>query len=248
MRTAQVRTQAVASAAEAFEAIKAACFDCIVLDLSLPATSVFDLVRDIRQAIGLARSPILLYAREPLSRKQQTELQRLASVMAIDTAESLEALLYKSTLLLHRDPRQLPPSKQALLDELRRSDPGLAGSKVLIVDDDARNVFALTSLLERHGMQVLYAGSGPNGIRLLEATPDVELVLMDVMMPEMDGYETMQRIRQDLRFQSLPIIALTAKAMKGDRQKCLEAGATDYIAKPVDNEHLLSLLRVWLTG
>jgi hypothetical protein len=133
-----------------------------------------------------------------------------------------------------------------MLEQLYQTDATLAGKKVLIVDDDMRNIFALTSLLERHNMEVVYAENGRQGIATLQDTPGINIVLMDVMMPEMDGYETMQAIRNMPQFASLPMIALTAKAMKGDREKCIEAGASDYITKPVDTEQLLSLLRVWL--
>jgi CheY-like chemotaxis protein len=133
-----------------------------------------------------------------------------------------------------------------MLDRLHRSDEALIGRKVLVVDDDVRNIFALSSVLERRGMSVLTAGTGREAIAIIESTPDLGIVLMDIMMPEMDGYETMREIRKDPRFRTLPILSLTAKAMKGDREKCLEAGASDYIAKPVNTDQLLSLLRVWL--
>jgi len=140
----------------------------------------------------------------------------------------------------------LPLEKQLMLDRLHRSDDDLLGKKVLVVDDDVRNIFALSSVLERRGMEVLTAGTGHEAIATLEATPDMAIVLMDIMMPEMDGYQTMQAIRLKPLFHRLPIVALTAKAMKGDREKCLEAGASDYLAKPVNTEQLLSALRLWL--
>jgi CheY-like chemotaxis protein len=149
-------------------------------------------------------------------------------------------------LILHRVQAELPPPTQQILEKLQSSDPVLVTKKVLIIDDDVRNIFALTSMLERYQMQVLYAENGRDGIELLQKTPDIDIVLMDVMMPGMDGYETTRMIRQDSKFKSLPIVALTAKAMQGDREKCIEAGASDYITKPVDTEQLLSLLRVWL--
>jgi CheY-like chemotaxis protein len=160
--------------------------------------------------------------------------------------ESPERLLDETSLFLHRVISDLPPEKQRLLDQLHHSDEALVGRKVLVVDDDVRNIFALSSVLERRGMSVLTAGTGRQAISTLETTPDLGIVLMDIMMPEMDGYETMQVIRQNPAFRRLPIIALTAKAMKGDREKCLEAGASDYLAKPVDTEQLLSALRMWL--
>jgi hypothetical protein len=157
-------------------------------------------------------------------------------------------LLDETALFLHRVQANLPEPKQQILEQLHQSDSVLAGKKVLIVDDDVRNIFAITSLLERYQMQVLYAENGKDGIAALQDHPDVNVILMDVMMPEMDGYETTRAIRAQDEFRSLPIIALTAKAMQGDRDKCLEAGASDYITKPVDTEQLLSLLRVWLYG
>jgi len=160
--------------------------------------------------------------------------------------ESPERLLDETALFLHRIVGDLPPEKRKMLDRLHRSDEALVGKKVLVVDDDVRNIFALSSVLERRGIVVLTAGTGREAIATLESTPEVAIVLMDIMMPEMDGYETMQVIRQNTTLRRLPIVALTAKAMKGDREKCLEAGASDYLAKPVNTEQLLSVLRMWL--
>jgi len=160
--------------------------------------------------------------------------------------ESPERLLDETALFLHRVVADLPKTKQDMLDRLHQSDEALAGRKVLVVDDDVRNIFALSSVLERRGMTVLSAGTGREAIQTIENTPDLAIVLMDIMMPEMDGYETMQVIRQNPSLRRLPIIALTAKAMKGDREKCLEAGASEYLAKPVNTEQLLSALRMWL--
>jgi CheY-like chemotaxis protein len=159
---------------------------------------------------------------------------------------SPERLLDETALFLHRVVTNLPPAKQKMIEALHEGDEPLLGRKVLVVDDDVRNIFALNSVLERRGMHVINASNGMDAIKLVEATEDLSLVLMDVMMPEMDGYETMRRIRDNARFRMLPIIALTAKAMKGDREKCLEAGASDYVAKPVDTAQLLSLVRMWL--
>jgi CheY-like chemotaxis protein len=160
--------------------------------------------------------------------------------------ESPERLLDETALFLHRVVADLPAEKQRMLERLHMSDDDLVGRTVLVVDDDARNIFALSSVLERRGMQVLTASTGREAIAMLDTTPGVAIVLMDIMMPEMDGYETMGVIRQNPAFRRLPIIALTAKAMKGDREKCLEAGASDYLAKPVNTEQLLSALRMWL--
>jgi CheY-like chemotaxis protein len=159
---------------------------------------------------------------------------------------SPERLLDETALFLHRVIPELPPNQQRMIEALHESDEPLTGRKVLVVDDDVRNIFALNSLLERHHMEVITATNGQEAIKLVESTEDLSLVLMDVMMPEMDGYETMRRIRNEQKFRMLPIIALTAKAMKGDREKCLEAGASDYVAKPVNTDQLLSLVRMWL--
>ena len=164
----------------------------------------------------------------------------------IKGVRSPERLLDETALFLHRVIADLPPAKRQMIETLYGSDEALHGRKVLVVDDDIRNIFALNSLLERHSMQVICATNGEEAIKLLESTDGLSLVLMDVMMPDMDGYETMRRIRSKPQFQMLPIIALTAKAMKGDREKCLDAGASDYVAKPVNTDQLLSLVRMWL--
>jgi CheY-like chemotaxis protein len=160
--------------------------------------------------------------------------------------ESPERLLDETALFLHRVVAELPADKQRMLERLHSSDEDLVGQTVLLVDDDARNIFALSSVLERRGMSVLTAMTGREAISLLETSPNVAIVLMDIMMPQMDGYQTMEVIRANADYRRLPIIALTAKAMKGDREKCLEAGASDYLAKPVNTEQLLSALRMWL--
>jgi CheY-like chemotaxis protein len=191
--------------------------------------------------------PVIVYTGKELSKKQETELRRLAETIIIKDVKSPDRLLDETALFLHRVESELPAEKRRMLEQLHSHDPSLTGRKALIVDDDVRNIFALTSVLEQHDMEVYYAENGRDGIRLLEETPGIDVVLMDVMMPEMDGYEAMRRIRELPAFRSLPIIALTAKAMKGDREKCIEAGASDYITKPMDTEQLLSLLRVWLS-
>jgi CheY-like chemotaxis protein len=206
----------------------------------------FELIEQIKQEVSLSKLPIIVYTGKELSRAEETELKRIADTIIIKDVESPERLLDETALFLHRVEANLPEPKRQMLEQLHQTDHVLAGKKVLIVDDDVRNIFALTSMLERHQMQVLYAEDGRDGIGVLQNTPDIDVVLMDVMMPEMDGYETTRAIREDSRFKSLPIIALTAKAMQGDREKCIEAGASDYITKPVDTEQLLSLLRVWL--
>jgi CheY-like chemotaxis protein len=181
-----------------------------------------------------------------LTPEEDAKLHTLARSVVVKDVESPERLLDETALFLHRVVTQLPPEKQAMLERLHNSSEVLQGRKVLVVDDDARNIFALTSVLENHEVEVVSATNGRQAIAILKNTPDLEMVLMDIMMPEMDGYETMREIRRDPAFRTLPILALTAKAMKGDREKCLEAGASDYISKPVNTDQLLSLMRVWL--
>jgi len=241
-----VQTTTVASGSAALAALKAGQFDCVVLDLGLPDMSGLELIEQIKQEPSLLKLPIIVYTGQDLTPQAETQLKRLAETIIIKDVRSPERLLDETTLFLHRVQSNLPQPQRQMLEQFRQTDSLLAGKKVLIIDDDVRNIFALTSLLERHQMEVLYAENGRDGIAVLQSTSGIDVVFMDVMMPEMDGYETMQAIRQIDQFRSLPMIALTAKAMKGDREKCIAAGASDYITKPVDTEQLLSLLRVWL--
>ncbi|MGO4475191.1 response regulator [Massilia sp. 2TAF26] len=221
-------------------------FDCMVLDLTLPDISGFELLDQIGKQPALRDLPIVIYTAAELGRKEVTKLKRYAKTIVVKDARSPERLLDETALFLHRSHASLPDTQRRILEEIQALDSGLAGRKVLIVDDDLRNIFALSSLLERQQMQVLFAENGRDGIEVLEKDPGIEIVLMDIMMPEMDGYDTMRAIRRIPRFKSLPIITLTAKAMKGDRDKCIAAGASDYITKPVDVAQLLSMMRVWL--
>ncbi|MEH2398993.1 HAMP domain-containing protein [Nostoc sp.] len=241
-----VSTTAVGTGAEALEAIRAQHFDCLVLDLGLPDMTGFELIEQIKLLPNGKTLPIIVYTGREISKAQETELRRIAETIIIKDVRSPERLLDETALFLHRVQANLPAPKREILEQLHSQDYLLTGKKALIIDDDVRNIFALTSMLERYQIQVLYAENGREGISLLERTSDIDVVLMDVMMPEMDGYETTRVIRQNDEFKSLPIIALTAKAMQGDREKCIQAGASDYITKPVDTEQLLSLLRVWL--
>ncbi|MEW6371918.1 MAG: response regulator [Pseudomonadota bacterium] len=230
----------------AIEALDGAHFDCMVLDLTLPDISGFELLDQIGKKPELRDLPIVIYTAQELSRKEVTKLKKYAKTIVIKDARSPERLLDETALFLHRSHASLPELQRKMLEDIHALDGGLAGRKVLIVDDDLRNIFALSSLLERQQMQVLFAENGRDGIEVLEKDPSIEIVLMDIMMPEMDGYDTMRAIRRIPKFKSLPIITLTAKAMKGDRDKCIAAGASDYITKPVDVAQLLSLMRVWL--
>jgi hypothetical protein len=239
----------VANGEEALAELRNQRFDCMALDLKLPDMSGVELIELIQRETGLLELPIIAYDGKgfsELSEEEGERLQTVAGAMVVKEAASPERLLAETSLFLHRAETSLPEPKREMLQQSLRRDPALEGRKVLIVDDDMRNVFALTSALEAHGIEVLCAEDGRAGIDTLNRNPDVGVVLMDIMMPEMDGYETTRAIRRIERFKNLPIIALTAKAMKADRDKCLEAGASDYIAKPIDIDHLLSMLRVWL--
>jgi CheY-like chemotaxis protein len=231
---------------EALEELLGETFDCVVLDLRLPDMTGFELLERMHNEPRLQDVPVVVFTGKDLSSEEQAQLKTMAKSIVLKDVQSPERLLDETALFLHRVVTDLPPEKQAMLNRLHGSNEALHGRKVLVVDDDARNIFALTSLLENQEMEVVSATNGRRAIELIETTPDLSLVLMDIMMPEMDGYETMREIRKVPQFRTLPIIALTAKAMKGDREKCLDAGASDYIAKPVNTDQLLSLMRVWL--
>ncbi|MGQ0519688.1 MAG: response regulator [Actinomycetota bacterium] len=237
---------AVGSSEEAVAVLDRQAVDCVVLDLKLPRMSGFALLERIKSDERFARLPVIVYTGKDLTRREELRLSKFAESIIVKDARSPERLLEEVTLFLHQPGSQLPDDQRLMLEQLHSHESLLNGKRVLIVDDDVRNVFALTSVLERHGMTVVFAENGTDGIALLEQTPDVDLVLMDIMMPEMDGYETTAAIRKNPRFKKLPIIALTAKAMRGDREKSIAAGASDYITKPVDVDQLLSLIRVWL--
>ncbi|MGH8869514.1 MAG: ATP-binding response regulator, partial [Actinomycetes bacterium] len=241
-----VEIVAVSTAEDALAAMENGRFDCMVLDLKLPRTSGFTLLEELKKREGGQGLPVIVYTARELTRREETRLRRYAESIIVKDARSPERLLDETALFLHRVEAQLPPGKRRMIEHLRGDEEVFRGKKVLIVDDDVRNVFALTSVLEQHGIGVSYAENGREGIEVLEANPETDLVLMDIMMPEMDGYATTEAIRAMPRFARLPVIALTAKAMKGDREKSIAAGASDYITKPVDTEQLLSLMRVWL--
>ncbi|MFS2003083.1 HAMP domain-containing protein [Duganella sp. CT11-25] len=243
---ADLHIVAVDTGQAALDALREQRFDCMVLDLTLPDISGFDLLDIIGKDESLRDLPIVINTAKDLNRKEVAKLKRYAKTIVIKDARSQERLLDETALFLHRSQASLPAAQRRMLEEIHAADGGLAGRKVLIVDDDLRNIFALSSLLERQQMQVSFAENGRDGIEVLERDPTIEIVLMDIMMPEMDGYDTMRAIRRIPKFKSLPIITLTAKAMKGDRDKCIAAGASDYITKPVDVAQLLSLMRVWL--
>jgi len=220
--------------------------DCVVLDLKLPDMTGFDVLERIRDDASLCDIPVVVFTGRELSPDEEAKLHTMARSVVVKGVESPERLLDETALFLHRVVGDLPASKQRMLERLHSSDEDLMRRTVLLVDDDARNIFALSSVLERRGMEVLTATTGSEAIAVLGARPDVAIVLMDIMMPGMDGYETIETIRANPTHRRLPILALTAKAMKGDREKCLEAGASDYLAKPVNIQQLMSALRMWL--
>jgi HAMP domain-containing protein/CheY-like chemotaxis protein len=241
-----VQTTAAASAEEALVLLQDRHYDCMVLDLGLPEMSGFELLEKIKSEDKLRDLPIIVYTGKDLSSQEETALKKYAETIIIKDVKSPERLLDETALFLHRVEANLPEEKRRVLEQLHSSDAVFAGKKVMVVDDDVRNIFAITSVLEANGMNVVFAENGRDGVDLLELNQDVTLILMDVMMPEMDGYETMRLIRKNPSYRTLPIIALTAKAMKGDREKCIAAGASDYITKPVDPDQLISLMRVWM--
>ncbi len=220
--------------------------DCCVIDLRLPDMSGFELLEKMRGEPALHEIPIVVFTGKSLTGDEERRLRSLAKSVVLKDVQSVERLFDETALFLHRRAAALPEAKRRMLDQLHNSNEVLRNRRVLVVDDDVRNIFALTTVLENLEMDVVSATNGRQAIEMLRGDSDIAVVLMDIMMPEMDGYETMRAIRSDAQFGSLPIVALTAKAMKGDREKCLAAGASDYIAKPIDTSELLSLLRVWL--
>jgi CheY-like chemotaxis protein/signal transduction histidine kinase/HAMP domain-containing protein len=241
-----VETTSARTGEEALEMLKRGPFDCLVLDLRLPDMSGFDLIDKIKKEAGLPQLPIIIHTGKDLSDEEEARLERAASAIVLKDARSSERLVQETSLFLHRPASEFEGSRQKMIESVTLKDPALAGKTVLIVDDDMRNIYALTTVLEEGRMNTLYAQDGRKAIDQLENNPGIDIVLMDIMMPEMDGYQAMREIRKKDKFKDLPIIALTAKAMKGDRERCMDAGASDYIPKPVDTERLLSLLRVWL--
>ncbi|KEO77155.1 response regulator [Paenibacillus polymyxa] len=241
-----VAITAVSTGQEALNELATQRYDCMVLDLMLSDMTGFELLDRIRENEQLADLPIIIYTGKDLDNKEETQLRKYAESIIIKDVKSPERLLDETTLFLHRVEANLPEDKRKILQKLYNKEELFEGKKILLVDDDIRNVFALSSVLESYRMDVTFAENGREALELLEQTPDFDLVLMDMMMPEMDGYEAMRRIRLMPQFEKMPIIALTAKAMKDDRSKCIEAGASDYVKKPIQTEQLLSLMRVWL--
>lgn len=241
-----VEIKSVDAGEKAIELLKKERFECLILDLGLKELSGFELLEQIRKDKKINDLPVIIYTGQDLSPEENAKLQKYADSIILKGARSFERLLSEATLFLHQVQEDMPKDKQSMLEKLQEKSDTLKGKKVLIVDDDMRNVFALSSVLEENGMKVIIGKNGREGVEKLNNNPDTNLVLMDIMMPEMDGYEAMMEIRKQKKFEKLPIIALTAKAMKEDRAKCIAAGANDYLAKPVNADKLISLLRVWL--
>ncbi|HSR64045.1 MAG TPA: response regulator, partial [Xanthomonadaceae bacterium] len=246
VRHDDVEIDTVSTGAQALEAMRERPYDCVVLDLRLPDMSGFDLLDVVQGDPALRDLPIVVFTGKELTADEDRRLKKAAKSVVIKGVESPERLLDETALFLHRVVADLPPAKRRMVQRLHESDETLKDKRVLVVDDDVRNIFALSSVLERHGMDVVTAGTGQEAIEKVTDDPEIDLVLMDIMMPGMDGYDTMRAIRGDPDSRALPIVALTAKAMKGDREKCLEAGASDYLAKPVVTDQLLGVLRQWL--
>jgi HAMP domain-containing protein/signal transduction histidine kinase/DNA-binding response OmpR family regulator len=246
VRHDDISIDTVGTGAEALDALRAQAYDCVVLDLKLPDMTGFELLDRIDGEPSLRDLPIVVFTGKDLSAEEDARLRKVAKSVVIKGVESPERLLDETALFLHRVIEDLPESKRRMVQGLHESDHVLRDKRVLVVDDDVRNIFALSSVLERHGMEVISAGNGQDAIEKVVGDGGIDLVLMDIMMPGMDGYDTMRAIRENPDSRTLPIVALTAKAMKGDREKCLEAGASDYLAKPVVTDQLLGVLRQWL--
>ncbi|MEO7531328.1 MAG: response regulator, partial [Sediminibacterium sp.] len=229
---------------KAIEMIDADDFDCLILDYTLPDVSGTDLLHQIKDKKSKL-TPVIVYSGKDFNKNELGMISRNSNSILTKGVNSLEHLLEETVLHLHINHKKLAGDKQRIIENIRMKDDILTGKHILVVDDDVRNLFALTTVFERYNINVVTAESGKEAINILTENPKIDMVLMDIMMPEMDGYETTQKIRREHKNSLLPIIAVTAKAMKGDRQKCIEAGASDYITKPLKIDQLLSLMRIW---
>ncbi|MGZ8558283.1 MAG: response regulator, partial [Chitinophagaceae bacterium] len=242
----KIHIEIVSSGLGALQLIREKEYDCIIVDYMLPDIGGVELVTQISGIRKTQMMPILIYSAKDFSPKEKTQLKQFANRILLKDVTSLDLLLEETIMLLHLDHKDLLPEKRKLIENLRSKNDVLTNKKILVVDDDVRNLFALTTAFERYNVHTITAESGQEAMNILDENHDIDIVLMDIMMPEMDGYETTQKIRREHKNSALPIIAVTAKAMKGDREKCIDAGASDYITKPVKIDQLLSLMRVWL--
>jgi CheY-like chemotaxis protein len=241
-----IETTAVGTAGEALELLKTKTFDCMIVDLMLPDLSGYELLERLTATDKQSYPPVIVYTGRDLTRDEEEKLRKYSKSVIIKGAKSPERLMDEVSLFLHRVESKLPQERQVMMAELRKREQVFENRKILIVDDDVRNIFALSSALEHRGAKIVVARNGKEALQKLEGEPGVDLVLMDIMMPEMDGYQAMEKIRGNSKWSKLPIIALTAKAMRDDQEKCLSAGANDYLAKPIDLDKLFSLMRVWM--
>ena len=241
-----VKIKAVEDGGNALRELKSTVYDCMILDLNLPDMSGFEVLNKIGGTENISIPPVIIYTGKELTREEEYQLQQYASSIIIKGVRSQERLLDETALFLHRVVGNLPAKKRKMISSLHDKDKLFSGKKILIADDDMRNVFAISKILKEKGMDVHKAADGQKALDILEKDPHMDMVLMDIMMPVMDGYETIRRIRSKKHFWNLPILAITAKAMKEDRAKCISAGASDYLPKPVEIDRLLSLMRVWL--
>lgn len=246
LQTENLQIEIVTTAKAAIKALDKEEFDCAIIDLNLKDGSGFNLIKEIQGRVSNGHMPLVAFSTGNLTEDQKSQLKELNKTGILKDVDSPERLLNEVGLFLHRVEKTLPENKRKILRSVRQEDNPFSGRKLLIVDDDQRNIVALSSVLQKYDVRILTAENGMEALNKVEKNPDIDLVLMDIMMPEMDGYEAMRRLRAQEKYRNLPVIAVTAKAMKGDRQKCLEAGASDYITKPVDRGQLISLLRVWL--
>ncbi len=251
LESEDVHIHGVSTAGEALARLRERTFDCMVMDLNLPDLSGYELLEQMAELENVSFPPVIVYTGRSLTRDEEQRLRRFSKSIIIKGARSPERLVDEVTLFLHQVESKLPPERQRMLRVARDREAALDGRRILVVEDDVRNIFALSSVLEPRGAKVEIARNGREALERLansmaQSAQAVDLVLMDIMMPEMDGLTAMREIRKRAEWKKLPIIALTAKAMRDDQEKCLAAGANDYIAKPLDVEKLLSLIRVWM--
>ncbi|HSH66675.1 MAG TPA: response regulator, partial [Bacteroidia bacterium] len=244
LKEENIEITSVNTGEEAFNALQNDSFDCIILDFNLSDIPVIEMIKKLKHERNVV-VPIIIFSLNDFSKQELSQLNKLASGILLKEVNSLDRLLEETMLFLHMNYASFPVEKKRMMENIRMKADILSGKKILVVDDDVRNLFAITTVFERYNIDVMTAESGKEAIALMNESTNIEMVLMDIMMPEMDGYETMQKIRSDHKNKTLPIIAVTAKAMKGDRQKCIEAGASDYITKPLKMDQLLSMMRMW---
>jgi CheY-like chemotaxis protein len=246
IHTDDIQVTSVGGGKEALQMLRERRIDCMILNPDLPDLTPEVLAQELEREPAIGHLPVIVYADGSVVHDHEDAWKKLGQTCTIRRAHSPERLLDQACFFLHQDVAKLATGKRRTLETLHQSDEVLAGKRVLIVDDDIRNIFALSSVLEEHDMEILSAETGRDAIRILQNEPNIDIVLMDIMMPEMDGMDTMREIRKVESLKALPIVAVTAKAMKGDREKCIEAGAWDYLSKPVDTEQMLTVLRAWL--